>query len=74
MVFKVTPEFESSECPAAWISPVLTYERGQIGEKQTDLHSFVPKGFVDTLYLNWSKLIVDEYLREKQADLWCWKE
>lgn len=68
-VFKVTPELEFSECPAAWISPELTYESTRIGGKQTDVHLFVPKGFMDTLYLNWSKLIIDEYLWEKQADL-----
>lgn len=41
----------------------------RIEGKQTDVRSLVPKGFMDTLYLNWSKFIIDEYLWEKQADL-----
>lgn len=54
---------------AAWISPELAYESIRTGGKPTDVHSFMPKGFMDTLYLNWSNLIIDEYLWEKQADL-----
>lgn len=52
MVVKVTPEFDSSECPAAGISPELAYGSVRIGGKQTDVHSVVPKGFMGTLYLN----------------------